>query len=124
MIRSFLDTRGTAAIEFAMTMPVFFMIIFGIIEGGILLWAQVGLQHGVEMAARCASVNTAVCGSASTTQTFAAQQTNGFNPPASTFTVSTPACGTLVAASYKYTFVSFYFGKPSVTLTARSCFPK
>ena len=51
------DERGATALEFAILAPVFFLIIFGIIAFGLLFWTQVGLQHGAEMAARCASIN-------------------------------------------------------------------
>lgn len=118
------DTRGTSAIEFGLTAPAFFMIIFGIIECGLLLWTQLGLQHGAEMAARCASVNTIICGSVSAIQSYAAQQTFGLNPAPSTFTVITPACGNQVSASYTYGFITTYFGTPTLTLSAQSCFPK
>jgi Flp pilus assembly protein TadG len=117
------DTRGAAAVEFGLTAPMFFMFLFGIIESGLLMWTQTGLQHGAEMAARCASINTTICGDVSSIQTYAAQQAFGLNPPPTTFTVSSPACGKQVSASYTYQFIATYFGAPSLTLTAQSCFP-
>jgi Flp pilus assembly protein TadG len=118
------STEGTTAVEFGITAPVFFMVIFGIIECGMLLWTQLGLQHGVQMAARCASINTGICSSANDIKTYAAQQAYGLNPPLSTFTVAAPTCGNQISASYTYQFVSAYFNAPSLTLTAQSCFPK
>lgn len=115
---------GASAVEFAIIAPVFLLLLFAAIEGGLLLWTQLGLQHGVELAARCASVNTSVCGSAAAIQDFAAQQAFGLNVPPSNFSVSTPACGNQVNASYAYAFASNAFGIPSFTLTAQSCFPK
>ena len=117
------DTHGATAVEFALTAPIFFAIVFGIAEGGLLLWTQAGLQHGVEAAARCASVNTTLCGSTSATQSYAAQNSFGLNPSPSSFTVSTPACGTQVSANYTFAFAN-YFPTPSLALTARACFPK
>lgn len=55
------DQSGTSALEFALTAPVFFLFIFGVIEVGLLSWTQIGLQHGAEMAARCASINSTLC---------------------------------------------------------------
>ena len=55
------DQSGTTALEFALTAPVFFLFIFGVIEVGLLFWTQIGMQHGAEMAARCASINAALC---------------------------------------------------------------
>jgi Flp pilus assembly protein TadG len=118
------DQRGATALEFALLAPVFFALVFGIIALGMLFWTQVGLQHGAEMAARCASVNTALCpnNSPSTITTYAAQQALGLTLPASTFTYTTPACGNQVSASYTFQFPSI-LNINSVTLTAQSCFP-
>ena len=55
------DQRGASALEFALIAPAFFLFIFGIIELGLVFWTQVGLQHGAEMAARCASINAKLC---------------------------------------------------------------
>jgi Flp pilus assembly protein TadG len=122
--QAYSDVRGSSAVEFALTAPVFLMMVFGIIECGLLLWTQLGLQHGVEMAARCASIDAKTCGSTSDIQKYAAQKAYGLKPPSSIFTVSTPACGSEVGASYPVRFVVSYFGAPSLTLKARSCFPK
>jgi hypothetical protein len=51
------DTRGAALVEFTFTFPFFLLLMFGLVQAGLLLYTQAGLQHGVEMAARCASVN-------------------------------------------------------------------
>ncbi len=117
------DDRGTTAIEFGMTAPAFFLLVIAMIEGGLMLWAQLGLQHGVEMAARCASVNSVLCGSSSAIQNYAVKETYGVNPPASAFTVASPppSCGNSVSASYPFPIVAM-FG--TVTLTASSCFPR
>jgi Flp pilus assembly protein TadG len=118
------DNRGTTALEFALTAPVFFLFIFGIIEFGLLLWTQLGLQHGAEMAARCASVNSTLCptGNASTITSYAARQAFGLNLPSQTFTYSAPACGNQVSATYSFQFPNFLKLSP-MTLTAQACFP-
>jgi Flp pilus assembly protein TadG len=123
LLQTWGNEAGASAVEFALTLPVFSLMLFAAIEGGLLMWSQLGLQHGAEMAARCASVNTSICGSASDIQKYAAQQTYGVNPPASVFAVNTSACGNQVSASYAYRTLTAYFGVPSLTLTARSCFP-
>jgi Flp pilus assembly protein TadG len=99
------------------------MVIFGILECGTLLWTKLGLQHGTQMAARCASINMSICGSANDIQAYAAQQAYGLSLPSSVFAASTASCGKQVSANYTYQFVSSYFGAPSLTLTAQSCFP-
>jgi Flp pilus assembly protein TadG len=123
-MKTFLDDTGTAAIEFAITSSVFIMLLVGIAEGGYALWVQLGIQHGAEMAARCATVNTTTCGTSDAIKTYAAAQSYGVSPPTSTFTVTTPSCGNQVAASYTYTFLSAFFSHTSATLTGRACFPK
>jgi hypothetical protein len=118
------DKRGTSAIEFSVTAPAFFLVLFGIIEGGLLLWTQLGLQHGTERAARCYSVNKILCNSESAAQTYAAQQSFGLNPQPSIFKISAEDCGTRVSAAYDYQFLTAYFGLPTLELKAQACFPK
>jgi Flp pilus assembly protein TadG len=140
------DERGTALIEFTVVLPLWLSLTFGVVQAGLMLWAQTGLQHGVELAARCASVsdiaikyggltkatpcyaNVAASANAatnaSTVKTYAANNSFGLNPPASTFSVSVNpancANGNLVTASYPFTAITYLFTK---TLTAQSCYP-
>jgi|ERR1043166_3650583 Flp pilus assembly protein TadG len=118
------DVRGATAVEFALTAPVLFVILLALCECGMLVWSQLGLQHGAEMAARCATFNSTTCGDSTAIQSFAVQNSFGLNVPASTFTVTAPACGNQVSATYSFQFIATYFGLSSVTLTAQSCFPK
>ncbi|WGR95589.1 pilus assembly protein [Bradyrhizobium sp. ISRA435] len=86
------DRRGASALEFGLIAPLFFAFVFGIVEVGLLLWTQAGLQHGVEIAARCATVNTTLCptNKPDVIATYASQQAFGLNLPASTFTYAAP----------------------------------
>jgi Flp pilus assembly protein TadG len=118
------DERGTTSIEFALTLPLFLLILAGVLGTGLLFWAQLGLQHGVEMAARCASVDRDVCGATGDIQNYAAAQSSGLNPPPSVFSVSSPPCGVQVTASYSVAAISSIWNVPPLTLTARSCYPK
>lgn len=45
-------TRGSAALEFALIAPVFFALLFGIMETGIMYFSQFALQNAVVQAAR------------------------------------------------------------------------
>jgi Flp pilus assembly protein TadG len=56
---------GTTAIETAIVLPAFLLLLFAVIEAGLLFWTQTTLQSAVEAAARCAVVNTTQCGSTS-----------------------------------------------------------
>lgn len=121
------DVRGAAAVEFGMTAPFFFIVLFGVVNSGMALWTQVSLQHGAEMAARCASVDKTTCGSDAGIKTFAADQARAPNAGPETFIVSRPACGVEVSASYPYNILGFvtWGGTPllSLSLSAQSCFP-
>ena len=119
-----LDERGTTAIEFGLTAPAFFAILFGIFELGLIMWTQAGLQHGAEMAARCASINTILCSDQTSTQNYASQEAFGLSTSPSIFTVSTQPCGTLVSATYSFPVLTHYFSGPTLALNAQSCFPK
>jgi Flp pilus assembly protein TadG len=132
------DTRGSSLVEFTITVPLFLLLMFGLLQAGLLLFTQVGLQHGVEAAARCASVNYSAklltlsdsCfGVAPSTvtdatiKTYAQANSWGVNPASATFTVN-HTCGTApgyqVSASYPYDVLNYIF---NLTLTAESCFP-
>jgi Flp pilus assembly protein TadG len=119
----FLRNRsGGTAIEFAMTAPVFFALVIGAVEVGLLCWAQLALQQGSEAAARCASVNKTLCKTTAQIQSYASAQSFGLAPAASTFTVSPAACGNRVQASYSPPFLTGFVMR-GVTLTASACFP-
>ena len=116
--------QGAAAVEFAMTAPVFLMLILGAIQVGFWLREGFGLQHAVEMAARCASVNRTLCGTTGATQSYAAGQAYGLAVSASLFNVSQLSCGNEVSASLALPTFAPKLGLPSVTWHAQSCFPK
>ena len=118
------DVRGVTAVEFALVAPTFLVMVLALFQCGLLLWTQVALQHGAEMAARCATTNTLICGTSSDIQKFAVKNAYGLSLPTSTFTPSTPVCGNQVSATYQVRFITGYFGAPPLTLSARSCFPK
>jgi Flp pilus assembly protein TadG len=116
------DESGATALEFALTAPAFFLFIFGIIEAGLLFWTQTGIQHGAEMAARCASVNSTLCPDTTAIRSYATQQSFGLTLPTSTFNPSTSACGSQVDANYTFHWPPI-FGLSPLILTAKACFP-
>ena len=117
------DRSGTSLIEFAVLLPMFLTLVFGMIDVGRLFWAQTALQHAVEMAARCATINATTCGTAANVKTYATTQAYGLTFPTSTFTVTAPTCGNQVTASYAFSFSSF-LPVSTMTLAAKSCYPK
>jgi TadE-like protein len=120
----FKDRRGTSAVEFAITLPVFILMFFGLWQISFGLWAQFALQHGAEMAARCMAVNPTVCNNINITgtQSYAASQSYGLNPSPSIFVVSQPTCGNQVSADYTLSTVGAIIGIPALTLHAQACY--
>lgn len=116
------DESGTTALEFGITAPAFFLFIFAIIEAGLLLWTQIGLQHGAELAARCASVNATLCPNAQAITDYAGRQSFGLTVQAGTFTYTADTCGNKVSASYSFPLPQI-LGLAPVSLTANACFP-
>src|SRR5712691_3407992 len=112
---------GNPAVEFGLLAPVLLLFLFGIMEGGRMLWTLNALHYSVQEAARCASINTTACGSASQIQTFAAGRAGaGFAP--SVFTAAVAGCGNRVSASYTMP-LNIPFVTHSISLTAQSCYP-
>jgi len=112
--------RGAAAVEFALVMPAFLAMVLGGLSVCVLLYSSVSLQDAAEQGARCFSVNSGTCSSASTTQTYAKSFYYGVGAP--TFTASTPTCGHQVAASVTLQ-IAAVLTNISVPLTASACFP-
>ncbi|HVW72380.1 MAG TPA: TadE/TadG family type IV pilus assembly protein [Rhizomicrobium sp.] len=55
------STKGSAAIEFAMVAPAFFLLLMGTIEAGIIFFAQSSLQNAVNDAARLVRTGQSNC---------------------------------------------------------------
>jgi TadE-like protein len=118
----FKDRRGTTAVEFALTAPVFLLMLFGLWQIGYGLWWQFGLQHGAQMAARYASV-TLPRPSDSAIKTYAASQSYGLNPSPSIFIVSNPTCGNQIAViNYPVSPIVAIPVIPALTLNAQACY--
>ena len=115
------DQAGNLAIEFGLLTPALLLFILGIVEGGRLMWTQNALHYSVQEAARCASVNTATCGSATQIQSFAAGR-SGAGFASSVFTATVTSCGNRVSASYTMP-LNIPFMSHSISLSAQSCYP-
>jgi Flp pilus assembly protein TadG len=58
--------RGSVALEFALVASVFFMLLLGIIELGMIMWSRSTLQTVAAQTARCAAIGSSLCGSGAT----------------------------------------------------------
>ena len=46
--------RGASAVEFALVAPLFFLLLFSIVDFGAMMWANLTMQHAVREGARYA----------------------------------------------------------------------
>lgn len=119
------DQNGNAAIEMALLAMPLFLFVFAIINAGHALWLQNALDTSVMDAARCATVNPTLCGTASQIAAYAAGQSGaGFDSTIFTVDpVASESCGKRVSAAYPLPltppFTSF-----SLNLRAQACYPK
>lgn len=111
---------GTAAIEFAILMPVFLLMFLGVIEFGRVMWTQASLQAAVETAARCLAA-----GACSNAQQIVDGQMASYGYASSQPTVSASkvTCGSEVSATLHFTFIVQGLFPWSPTLSAFSCYP-
>jgi len=116
------DQRGATAVEFALTIPAFMLFVVAIMDGAMMMWTQLGLQHGAEMAARCAAVNTTTCGTNANIQSYAAAQAYGLSLTSAAYSVTTAACGKTVIRQLYLSALFRLYGVSSVALSAKSCY--
>lgn len=111
---------GVSAIEFALLLPAFILLFFGVVEFARVIWTQVSLQHAVEAAARCVSVGQCTSGNA---PTYAAQQTYGLTIAVGDFSATSSSCGAKVSATVPFSFALPSLFPWQITLKALSCYP-
>jgi Flp pilus assembly protein TadG len=119
--------RGTAAIEYALILPILLMFVLGLMDTGRLLWSYVTLNRAVAAAARCGAVSTSTCGTAAQIRSYAVSQAFGMTLDTTAFTVATVACGMQVSGTYDFEFIvpGFNYVVPLgiVTLSVKACYP-
>jgi Flp pilus assembly protein TadG len=62
-------SRGAVLVEMALVAPIFFLLVFGVIEFGWAFVQYLDVRHGARETARLAAVNYSTGGSVGTTQT-------------------------------------------------------
>ena len=134
-LRIMRDRAGVTIIEFAILLPFFLILIFGIFEFAQVVFFQVALQHAVTNAARCYSEFAAPnalgsgntppdCSTTANVQTVAVQQAYGLNIPSGTFTPAASGNGyNCVNARYVFSFSIPLMSNFAIPLTATSCYP-
>jgi len=99
--------RGSVAVEFALLLPVLLLLIFGIIDFGRAINAQITLTQAAREGARLASLGY----STSAVTTRAQSAATGLSPVTVTVTSSCPAgagvgVDAVVTTSYTFSFVT------------------
>ena len=108
LLRHYLSNDdGAAAVEFGLVLPFLAMVLFGIIEFGLMFNAQLTLQHATREGVRVLSITKDSAKAVAATKA-AAQQLS------STPTVTTTACvhgvQTSVTAQHTYSYLTPMFG--------------
>jgi len=125
--------RGAAAIEFALVLPFLLLIIFGTIDFGRAINAQIVLTEAAREGARLAALGQSEPAVVARTQSAA----TGLSPVTVTVTGCAPGAGPVadatVAVSYQFSFVTpvgdiaaLFFGGglgSPITMTAQGVMP-
>jgi Flp pilus assembly protein TadG len=115
------DRGGASAVEFAIILPVFVLLVLGSISVALLIFTASSLNYAVEDAARCAAVNKTLCPNAATIEEYALGRYLG--PTTSpVFTYSTSGCGNTVRATVTYQ-MDIVPQLAQIPLTASACHP-
>jgi Flp pilus assembly protein TadG len=135
---------GATAVEFALVVPMFLMLVFGGIEFGRLLWTEQALQETAVAGARCVAIaqgsgeSASPCSSsgsysASTATTYIQNVAKGWglNLASSGINLATSgsgACAGLSQVTLTSTFTSVvptlvHLSTSGVSLSASACYP-
>ena len=115
------DQSGAAALEFALTVPVLIMMIWGIFQIGLLFWANAGLQHALGEGARYTTLYPAPTDAQIRTR-ISSKVFGTRSGTLSTPSVTTPASSVctncrLLSVTYTVTPNFLFLNLPAVTMT-------
>lgn len=131
MRRPFLYSRGSAAIEFALIVPIFLLLLFGIVNYGVLLYDQAVITNAAREGARWAAIHSSSSYGASCTNSYSTAPADPcqaaysyaynliitFGPTSAlsasytipaNFNAGTPQ---IVTVTYQYVGIGYYFGQ-------------
>jgi Flp pilus assembly protein TadG len=92
-------SRATVVLEFAIVGPVLFLVTFGAIDLGMILWTQGALQAVAADAARCGAIGASACSGSNTVQTYAQTEAADWLTSAMTTGLTVKLNGAVNAAS-------------------------
>jgi len=117
------NEHGAAVIEFALTLPVLVLMIWGIFECSLLFEGNAGMQHALGEGARLATLcvpSGSGCNTETDADIKAKMSAKLFGQNDGTFTVSDPVDATdskTLTVKYTRTMDFLFFRGPNVTLT-------
>ncbi len=119
------DRSGATAVEFALIAPLLFMLLFGLVEAGRLVFVQAALHSSLSDAARCAAINPSGC---STAKALALKIEAGMADLAAPMpfdpdwlTIAEAPCGLSLSARLPYQPIILTIADISMTLSAEAC---
>lgn len=122
--RCFANDRGVAAVEFAIVLPVFIMLVMGIVDFGRIYWVKSSMQFVVEQSTRHAMVNSDITEAA--LETYAYAQEASVSGSGAVFDATIDASGAVnfmtVTGTYTFNFITPLVGS-TLTLNAKSVTP-
>jgi Flp pilus assembly protein TadG len=115
------DAGGASAVEFALVLPAFILLVMGSISAATLGFSVASMNYAVEDAARCAAVKSAACLTPADTAKYARTRYGGV-AVSPVFTYSTAGCGNTVTgtATYSMNLIPQFFNLP---LSTAACHP-
>jgi Flp pilus assembly protein TadG len=120
-LRTLRRSDGAAALEFAMVVPAFIALTVGAMFTANLVFTVSSMHYASEAAARCASIQTTVCTSASVTQAYATSHYAGPSVSPS-FVYSASGCGHTVTGTVTYA-MNVGSRTINVPVSTSACYP-
>jgi Flp pilus assembly protein TadG len=117
------NERGAAVIEFALTLPILVLLIWGIFQCSLLFEANAGMQHALGEGARLATLcvkTSSGCDSETDTDIKAKMNAKLFGLNDGAFAVADPvdaADSKTLSITYTRSMDFLFFPGPNVTLT-------
>jgi Flp pilus assembly protein TadG len=122
LVKCLADCTGASTAEFAIVAPAALMMMIGGMYVAMLGFTAASLRYATEQGARCASINSTLCGTTADAQNYALSQFKNLSGSTATFTATNDTCGQKVVGSISYT-MNLATYRLVVPLSASACFP-